>query len=141
MEKEEEGHNSRKQGRTPSILQISSKRWSNSLSLKRAYRRMAHRDWIGSIILLLWLHARANLVVFEYSSIVRRRACCAPVVIESASSRMTSLCRPSGRVTFFCANDLMRSRTTSMPLLPEQRGQDLVRERGLATGRTARPRR
>ena len=86
------------------------------MSLRRAYRKMAHLDWIGSMILLLWLHASANRVVFEYSSIVRRRACCAPVVIESASSRMTSLCRPSGRVTFFCANDFIRSRTTSMPL-------------------------
>lgn len=42
---------------------------------------MAHRDWIGSMILLLILHARQNLVVFENISIVRRKACCAPGVM------------------------------------------------------------
>lgn len=34
----------------------------------------------------------------------------------SASSRITILCRPGGRVTFFCANALILPRTTSMPL-------------------------
>ena len=34
----------------------------------------------------------------------------------SASSRMTTLCRPGGRVTFFWANILILFRTTSMPL-------------------------
>ena len=34
----------------------------------------------------------------------------------SASSRMMTLCRPGGRVTFFCANILILLRTTSMPL-------------------------
>jgi len=106
----------KEQRRTFSSSQISMRRLRSSLSLRRAYRRMAHRDWIGSMILLLWLHASANLVVLLYSSIVRRRACCAPVVIESASSRMMSLWRPIGSVTFFCANVLMRLRTTSMPL-------------------------
>ena len=33
----------------------------------------------------------------------------------SASSRRTILCRPGGRVTFFCANILIRFLTTSMP--------------------------
>mmetsp|Transcript_25085 Transcript_25085/g.53786 ORF Transcript_25085/g.53786 Transcript_25085/m.53786 type:complete len:218 (+) Transcript_25085:1014-1667(+) len=33
----------------------------------------------------------------------------------SASSRITILCRPGGSVTFFCANILMRFRTTSIP--------------------------
>lgn len=47
---------------------------------------------------------------------VRRRACCAPEVMESASSRMTSFWRPWGRVTFFWAKALMRLRTTSMPV-------------------------
>lgn len=47
---------------------------------------------------------------------MRRRACCAAGVMLqftiqralylSASSRMTSLCCPSGSVTFFCANQL-----------------------------------
>lgn len=35
---------------------------------------------------------------------------------ESASSRMTILCRPAGSETFFCANCLILLRTTSMPL-------------------------
>ena len=34
----------------------------------------------------------------------------------SASSRMTILCRPAGRVTFFCANILILFLTTSIPL-------------------------
>ena len=46
---------------------------------------------------------------------VRRSACCAPLVMASASSRITTLCRPGGRVTFFCANILILLRTTSMP--------------------------
>ena len=62
------------------------------------------------------LHARANRVVLEYNSIVRRNACCAPSVILnkilakkkstkltsylSASSRIMILCRPLGKETF-----------------------------------------
>lgn len=42
---------------------------------------MAQRDWIASMILLDWLHARAKRVVLAYISIVRRSACCAPGVI------------------------------------------------------------
>ena len=90
------------------------------------------------MILLLILHARQNLVVFENISIVRRKACCAPGVMLnikkkkgkqasryfnlnsntylSASSKMTILCRPGGKVTFFCANCLIFVRTTSIPL-------------------------
>jgi len=55
---------------------------------------------MGSIIFSLALHANANLVVFEYSSIVLRMACCAADVMLSASSRSTILCRPGGRVTY-----------------------------------------
>lgn len=33
----------------------------------------------------------------------------------SASSRITNLCRPCGRVTFFCAKPFIRFLTTSMP--------------------------
>jgi len=77
---------------------------------------MAHRLWIGSMILLLMLHARQKRVVFEKISIVLRRACCAPGVILSASSRIMILCRPGGRVTFFCAKALILLRTTSIPL-------------------------
>ena len=43
------------------------------------------------------------------------RACWAPSVMASASSRMMTLCLPGGSVTFFCAKALMRLRTTSMP--------------------------
>ena len=46
---------------------------------------------------------------------VLRNACCAALVIESASSSRIILCRPGGRVTFFCANILILLRTTSMP--------------------------
>lgn len=53
------------------------------------------------MILLLWLQARAKRVDEEYISIVRRRACWAAEVIESASSRMMILWRPGGKVTFF----------------------------------------
>ncbi len=67
------------------------------------------------MILLEALQANAKRVVDEYISIVRRRACWAPEVMLSASSRMTSFCRPWGRVTFFWANPFMRLRTTSMP--------------------------
>mmetsp|Transcript_7222 Transcript_7222/g.23720 ORF Transcript_7222/g.23720 Transcript_7222/m.23720 type:complete len:226 (+) Transcript_7222:219-896(+) len=42
-------------------------------------------------------------------------ACWAALVMASASSRMTSLWLPGGRLTFFFAKDLMRSRTTSIP--------------------------
>ena len=52
---------------------------------------MAQRDWMGSMILVLLLHASAKRVVLECSSMVRRSACCAPLVIESASSRITTL--------------------------------------------------
>jgi hypothetical protein len=34
----------------------------------------------------------------------------------SASSKITTLCLPGGRVTFFCANILILLRTTSIPL-------------------------
>ena len=34
----------------------------------------------------------------------------------SASSRIITLCRPGGRVTFFCAKALIRFRTTSIPV-------------------------
>jgi hypothetical protein len=52
-----------------------------SASLNFEYLRIAHRDWIGSIILLDMLHANANRVVLEYISIVLLNACCAPAVI------------------------------------------------------------
>ena len=67
------------------------------------------------MIFSLALHASAKRVVLEYSSIVRRIACCAALVMESASSSNTILCRPGGNVTFFCANILILLRTTSMP--------------------------
>lgn len=43
------------------------------------------------------------------------RECRAELHLSASSSR-TILCRPGGNVTFFCANILMRLRTTSMPL-------------------------
>ena len=53
---------------------------------------------------------------YLYISMVRLRACCAASVMASASSRITILWRPLGRVTFCCANILIRFRTTSIPL-------------------------
>ena len=91
------------------------KRSNTSWSLSRVNRTIAHRDWMGSMIFSLALHARANRVVLLYSSIVRRMACCAADVMESASSSRTILCLPGGRVTFFCANILILFLTTSMP--------------------------
>mmetsp|Transcript_24169 Transcript_24169/g.82492 ORF Transcript_24169/g.82492 Transcript_24169/m.82492 type:complete len:220 (+) Transcript_24169:632-1291(+) len=90
-------------------------RSSTSASVSRLKRTMAHRLWMGSMIFSLWLHARAKRVVELNISIVRRMACCAAPVMESASSRMTILCRPGGSVTFFCANIFILLRTTSMP--------------------------
>lgn len=110
---------------------------------------MAQRLWMGSMILLDMLHAKANRVVLEKISIVRLRACCAPAVMLgrrimkvaikcmkgtdlngsgahlSASSRITNLWRPGGRVTFFCANPLILFRTTSIPLRRSTGGEDV----------------
>ena len=80
---------------------------------------IAHLDWIGSMILEESLHARANRVVEEYSVMIILRAYWAALVIASASSRMTSLCMPSGTVTFLFANYLIFSLTTSIPLSSE----------------------
>lgn len=48
-------------------------------------------------------------------ALVRRRACCAPFVMLSASSRMITLCLPGGSVTFLVAKVFILLRTTSMP--------------------------
>ncbi|CAH2266960.1 jg11570 [Pararge aegeria aegeria] len=68
-------------------------------SLSLVYRSTAQRDCMGSMIFSLLLAANANLVVLEYSSMVRRKACWAPSVMLSASSRITILCLPGGNVT------------------------------------------
>lgn len=47
------------------------------------------------------------------------KACCAAVVILSASSKITILCLFSGSVTLFCAKLLILFLTTSMPLESE----------------------
>jgi hypothetical protein len=54
---------------------------------------------MGSMISDELLQASAKRVVDEYSSMVRRIACCAADVMLSASSRITILCRPGGSVT------------------------------------------
>ena len=68
------------------------------------------------------LHAKANRVVAEYSSIMRRMDCCAALVIESASSSTTILYGGHGyfeplgfELTVREANVLILSRTTPMP--------------------------
>ena len=80
---------------------------------------------------------------------MRRIACCAPSVIESASSSTTTLCLPGGSVTFFWANALIRFRTTSIPRSSDALSsstpslpiaQQLARERQHAR-RLPRPRR
>ena len=98
---------------------------------KRKHLVISH-TWMGSMIFDEILQARAKRVVEEYNSIIRRRACWAAGVILqfinlplhsktylSASSRITSLWWPSGRITFFWANILIFSRTTSIPLEDE----------------------
>jgi hypothetical protein len=48
---------------TSSAAQISFRRFMTSASLSFEYLRIAHRDWIGSMILLDMLQARAKRVV------------------------------------------------------------------------------
>src|SRR5271156_989871 len=71
---------------TFSASMICNNRCTTCASVNFAYLRMAHRDCSGSMILLDWLQAKANRVVFEYISMVLRRACCAPEVILSQVS-------------------------------------------------------
>jgi len=52
-------------GPTSSASQISFKRLSTSASRNFEYRKIAQRDWIGSMILLDMLQARAKRVVLE----------------------------------------------------------------------------
>jgi hypothetical protein len=66
---------------TFSSLQMYSSRLKISASEGFMKRRMAHLLWMGSIISEELLQARANLVVAEYNSMVRRMACCAAEVI------------------------------------------------------------
>lgn len=77
---------------------------------------MAHRLWMGSMMRDEMLHAKAKRVVEANFSIIRRRACCAPGVMLSASSRMMILWRPGGRVTRRWAKVRILLRTTSIPL-------------------------
>lgn len=67
------------------------------------------------MILSEMLHASMNRVVDENTSIVRRRAFCALGVMLSASSKITILCRPGGRVICVCAKVFILPRTTSIP--------------------------
>ena len=62
------------------------------------------------------LQAKANRVVEEYTSMVRRRACWAADVMLSASSRIIILWRFGGRFTLFIAKLFILLRTTSIPL-------------------------
>ena len=64
---------------------------STCASLSLPNLMTAHRLCIGSIILSDVLQASANRVVFEKFSIVLLKACWAPSVIESASSRIMIL--------------------------------------------------
>ena len=50
---------------TSSASQISFSRFNTSASRSFAYRKIAHRDWMGSMILLDMLQARAKRVVLE----------------------------------------------------------------------------
>lgn len=89
----------------------------------RKFKKQIRRYLLITISLLYlpiifsdWLHAKAKRVVRLYTSIVLLRACCAPSVIESASSKIMILCLPSGNPTFVCANVFILLRTTSIPL-------------------------
>merc|ERR550532_2008976 len=67
------------------------------------------------MIFSLELQARANLVLELNISMVLLSACWADSVMLSASSRITILCFPLGRVTFCWANILILFLTTSIP--------------------------
>ena len=66
---------------TDSFSHISCKRNKISASDSLVNLKIEQRLWIGSIISEELLQARANRVVLEYNSIVRRMACCAADVI------------------------------------------------------------
>jgi hypothetical protein len=78
--------------------------------------KMMHLLWMGSIILEEVLQLRTNRVVSLKLLIIILKACWAPSVKLSASSRIMILVRPAGRVTFFWAKDFIWSLTTSIPL-------------------------
>ena len=102
---------------SPSITLLKLFMISSSFSFPN--RNIMHLLWIASIIFEEVLQLRTNLVVSLKLLIIILRACCAPYVRLSASSRIIILVRPGGRDTFFWAKDFIWSRTTSMPLSSE----------------------
>lgn len=86
-----------------------------SSSLNRVKRMTMHLDWMASMILPESLQHRTNLVLSLLPLIIILRACWAPSVMLSASSRIIIFVRFGGRFTFFTANDLIYSLTTSNP--------------------------
>lgn len=80
---------------------------------------------MGSMILLLILHARQKRVVLEKISIVRRRACCAPAVMLQVVRKIAELEHSEGSpICFVQNNNLVSSRWQSDLLL--SKGFDFI---------------
>ena len=76
--------------------------------------KIVHRLWIGSMILLEWLQARANRVELEYISMVLLKACCAPAVILTEKSiNYASASKYFIPVSFIQNDNFMSSRRQS----------------------------
>lgn len=104
---------------TFSAFIILSRFFSTSSYLSLLNRRMMHLLWMGSMSLEEMLQLRTNRVVSEKLDIIILRACCAPSVKLSASSRIIILVISLGRLSCFWANVLIWSLTTSIPLSSE----------------------
>jgi len=88
---------------------------STSLSFSFPKRRIMHLLWMGSMIFEEVLQLRTNRVVSLKLLIIILRACWAPSVKLSASSKTMIFVFPWGSETFFWAKDLIWSLTTSIP--------------------------
>lgn len=88
---------------------------STSLSFSLPNLRMMHRLWIGSMIFEEVLQLSTNRVVSLKLLMIILKACWAPSVKLSASSKIMILVLPAGRTTFFWAKDFIWSLTTSIP--------------------------
>ena len=78
--------------------------------------KITQRLWIAYISFVESLQLSINLVVSLLLLIIILRACWAPSVKLSASSNIIIFVRPASRFTFFWANVLISSLTTSIPL-------------------------
>lgn len=75
-----------------------------------------HLLWMGSISFEEILQLRTKRVVYEKFDMIILKACWAPSVRLSASSRIIILVMSFGRLICFWAKVFIWSRTTSIPL-------------------------